>query len=119
MGYTPWHMKRRVVEMPPAQEPRETNPFSAALLAAELGGPSYRLDLHGLNEDQAIDQLERAVFRLRKPDENVLKIIHGRGGQKLHDAVHEWLAAHPQDVALYQDASKLSQAGGVTYAVLY
>lgn len=100
-------------------EPTELNPHEASFFAAELGGDIPELDLHGLSVEEALCKLETFVYRKHPRGTEALKIIHGRGRQKLHAAVQDWLKNHKDCIAYYRDSHDPSQQGAVTYAALY
>ncbi|MBP9868960.1 Smr/MutS family protein [Patescibacteria group bacterium] len=89
----------------------------AALFGAELGSGVPEIDLHGLSVHEALRELDTFIYQ-RYYAGTALRIIHGRGSQKLRNAVHDWLKKHPKDIAGYRDSRNPSEAGGVTVAVL-
>lgn len=90
----------------------------AAIFAAELT-PNYEpaLDLHGLSVDAAKHELEEAINHAFMRREGVLKIIHGRGQEKLKFLVEKALKTHPV-VDGWRGATDMPSIGAVTYAVL-
>jgi DNA-nicking Smr family endonuclease len=104
-------MKERPSPPPP-------NPFEAAIFASELGSDVPEIDLHGLSVDDIDRELGAFFYRIHPPGTEALKIIHGRGTQKLRNTVHDWLKKHPDIVAYYRDSTIPSQQGGVTLVAL-
>lgn len=111
-------MKRRRVPTSRASEPLPTNPYEAAILGAELGTPVPEIDLHGLSIADAIREIDIFLHQHHPKGLVILKIIHGRGEQKLHDNIHAWLHKHHTQIAYFRDAQAPQQHGGVTYVVL-
>ncbi|MEO5927948.1 MAG: Smr/MutS family protein [Patescibacteria group bacterium] len=90
----------------------------AAMFAAELD-PNYEptIDLHGSSVDEARHDLESFLnhtFMHRAP---AVKIIHGRGQEKLKHLVETTLKTHPL-VDAWRGATDMAGIGAVTYAVL-
>lgn len=88
----------------------------ALIFAAELGDAPH-VDLHGLSEHEAIRELDAALDRAFMRRERVLKIIHGRGTEKLKLAVGKFLKTHSL-VSASRESEHPAQSGAVTYAVL-
>lgn len=88
----------------------------AAIFAAELGA-CPALDLHGhdiLTAEREIDAFIDQAFMRR---EHVVKMIHGRGTQKLQRAVEDCLTRHPL-VDAFRPSQHPAESNAVTYAVL-
>ena len=111
-------MKRRFDAPNQPSKQAEPSPFETAVFAAELGGEVPTVDLHGVTVDDIDHELGAFIYALHPAGTEALKIVHGRGTQKLRNAVHAWLKAHPDIVAYYRDAESPSQQGGVTYVAL-
>ena len=111
-------MKRRTSEAPTSREPAPTSPHETAILAAELGSSVPTIDLHGDSADDAIYRLGNFIYSNHPLGTEVLKIIHGRGTQKLRRAIHEWLKSQ-KDILYFRDAEAPGQQGGVTYVVIH
>jgi DNA-nicking Smr family endonuclease len=88
----------------------------AAIFSAELGD-SVSVDLHGLDIESALRELDAFLHHEFMNETEVVKIIHGRGEQKLKNAVEKFLSTHGV-VEYYRGSNSPSQAGAVTYAVL-
>lgn len=90
----------------------------AAIFAAELT-PNYEpaVDLHGRSVEEAKHELEEALNRAFMRREGVLKIIHGRGQEKLKFLVEKTLKTHPI-VEGWRGATDMPSVGAVTYASL-
>lgn len=90
----------------------------AAMFAAELD-PNYEpaLDLHGLSVDLAKHELEAFLNHAFMRRTLAVKIIHGRGQDKLKMLVEKTLKTHPI-VDAWRGASDMRGAGAVTYAAL-
>ncbi len=101
----------------PKQEPESHNPTESAIIAAELGGLVPTIDLHGFSADQALHVMENFLFA-RHPAGEALRIIHGRGKQKLRGAIHKWLKNNANHIAYFRDSNKPGEQGGVTYVVM-
>ena len=114
-----YEMKRRFEGPKPPSEPAQTNPYETAIFAAELGGDVPTIDLHGMHLDDIDRELGHFVYAKHPPGTEALKIVHGRGTQKLRKAVHDWLKKHPDVVAYFRDAAAASQQGGVTFVALF
>ena len=88
----------------------------AAVFAAELG-ESVSLDLHGMPVDDAVRELDAFLNHEIMTGTDVVKIIHGRGEERLRRAVEKYLKANPL-VEYSRGSQAPAQAGAVTYAVL-
>lgn len=100
--------------MEPAQTP---SGHEATVFGAELGGPCVSVDLHGMTVEEAMNELDTVLDREFMAGTEVVKIIHGRGEQKLRRAVEGLLSKH-QLVEFWRGSNAPTQAGAVTYAVL-
>lgn len=109
-------MKRRVVDLP-ALEPKPTSEYEVTILAAELGTEVPEVDLHGQSIAEAIREVEFLIYSNHPPGTEVVKIIHGRGEQRLRNAIHAWLK-QKKDIPYFRDAQGQGQQGGVTFVVL-
>ncbi|GEM_PF-574137 len=105
----------------PSEMPPSSDPVEIAMFAAELGGSAPELDLHGLPPDEAVRELDMFVNLefAGKPrrDLKVIKIVHGRGGGVLRNAVMKFLKTCPF-VKRFRDAQDPAQTNGVIYAAL-
>ncbi len=90
--------------------------YSSALFAAELGEVPT-LDLHGEFADNVRYTLDDFIQREVQYGSEAVKIIHGLGSGKLHDAVHKLLRTHKL-VAAFRDSGNPREAGGATVVAL-
>ncbi len=114
-------------EKPKQSTPDETNaseatlldPHESAMFAAELGG-APEVDLHGLDVNLALNELDAFLHSelMRKTD--AIRVIHGRGEQKLRAAIWKWLDEMKKKdlVAAYRDTRNPGQQGAVTLVAL-
>jgi Mismatch repair ATPase (MutS family) len=91
--------------------------LDALFFSAELGG-APELDLHGMNSDIAIGELDYFLNRQWHHKEPIIKIIHGRGSGILRQAIHTWLKQHKKLILAFRDSTQLDEAGAVTYIAL-
>ncbi len=110
-------MKRRPVEAPSSREPKRSAPYEAAIFAAELGADVPTIDLHGDSFEDARYEVGNFLYRNHPPGTEVLRIIHGKGTQILHDKLHTWLKKQ-KGVIHVRNAEAPGQQGGVTYVVM-
>lgn len=88
------------------------------IFAAELG-ETPSVDLHGMRVDEALQALDLFIDREFMRGSEAVKVIHGRGSEKLQRAVRGWLSTEHTRVAGFRDASSHGQQGGVTYVALH
>ena len=96
------------------------DPFEAAIFAAELGG-AESVDLHGMTWNEAKSELDRFLHRALMAGEEVVKIVHGRGDQKLRTSIVAWLK-EPAQASLIEKARNSQNAheqNGVIYVALH
>ncbi|MFH1077931.1 MAG: Smr/MutS family protein [Patescibacteria group bacterium] len=105
-----------MLERPTAQA-ESPSEHEAAVFGAELGGECASVDLHGIRVQEAVETLDALIDKEFMSGTEVVKIIHGRGEQKLRRAVEEHLSKH-QLVEFWRGSNAPTQAGAVTYAVL-
>ncbi len=89
-----------------------------AMFAAELG-EAPEIDLHGMSIDEAIRVADFFIDREFVAGSEAIKIIHGRGTEKLRNAIHQFLKKDKVRVASFRDAEGMGQQGGVTLVALY
>jgi DNA-nicking Smr family endonuclease len=83
----------------------------------------YELDLHGLSQAAARDQLVTFLARSRDAGARCVRIIHGKGyrsgsrGPILKIAVDSWLRRH-SDVLAFTSARALDGGTGAVYVLL-
>lgn len=109
-------MKKPQSEKPP-NEPRLTDPYESALFAAELGA-APEIDLHGETVDSALARVDAFLDHEFYAGTEAVKIIHGRGGGALRQAVRDYLKKQTHLVAAFRDAQSPGQLGGVTLVAL-
>jgi dsDNA-specific endonuclease/ATPase MutS2 len=66
-----------------APEPSSASPAGA--------GVRREIDLHGLTVEQALARAEEALNDALLADAPELRLIHGRSGGRIRDALHAWL----------------------------
>ncbi|MBU1348441.1 Smr/MutS family protein [Patescibacteria group bacterium] len=101
----------------PTEPMQELSEHEAAVFGAELGGECASVDLHGMTIREATDALDASLDTEFMAGTEVVKIIHGRGEQKLRKAVEALLSTH-QLVEYWRGSNAPTQAGAVTYAAL-
>jgi DNA-nicking Smr family endonuclease len=88
-----------------------------------LYGIEDELDLHGLNQSAARDQLGEFLARSREAGRRCVRIIHGKGyrsgarGPVLKTAVNLWLRRH-MDVMAFVSARAIDGGTGAVYVLL-
>ena len=75
------------------------------------------VDLHGMDKDVAMDELEKFIQASFMKGENTIKIIHGRGEGILSEAVREKLKDHSL-VDSFEPSVFPDELGAVTFAEL-
>ncbi|WP_375058161.1 endonuclease SmrB [Zobellella sp. DQSA1] len=64
--------------------------------------PDLFLDLHGLTQDQAKEELSALLLAARRQHTRCVSIMHGHGKHILKQRLPMWLAQHPQVLAFHQ-----------------
>ncbi|MBL1377570.1 endonuclease SmrB [Zobellella iuensis] len=64
--------------------------------------PDLFLDLHGLTQDQAKEELSALLLAARRRHTRCVSIMHGHGKHILKQRLPMWLAQHPQVLAFHQ-----------------
>jgi DNA mismatch repair protein MutS2 len=100
----------------PSEPRRDTSAHETTIFAAELGETVF-VDLHGMSVDEARDELDKFLDTEFMNGTEVVKIVHGRGEQKLRKMVENHLAKHKL-VEYHRGSQSPSQQGAVTFAVL-
>ncbi|MBI4179598.1 Smr/MutS family protein [bacterium] len=72
---------------------------------------SPQVDLHGLNVEDALSELERAIENALAAGRNKLLVIHGKGSGVLRQAVWEWLRHDPRVSRFALDYATLDGTG--------
>jgi len=81
------------------------------------------LDLHGLNQTAARDQLAEFIARSRNSGRRCVRVVHGKGyrsgarGPVLKTAVNLWLRRH-MDVMAFTSARMIDGGTGAVYVLL-
>ena len=109
------HSDKKITSTEPI---RSSSPWEIALFAAELGTVP-ELDLHNMTPDEARYAADRFIDQQFCAGAEAIKIIHGRGTQRLRQVVLTILREDRVRVAAFRDASSTSQQGGVTYVALH
>ncbi len=77
---------------------------SSAFLSAEIDPAIPVIDLHSTDSiSEALEKMERELFRLHIQRVRYCKVVHGIGSGLLADAVHRVLNKHPL-VQAHQEA---------------
>ncbi|MCI0479405.1 Smr/MutS family protein [Candidatus Uhrbacteria bacterium] len=101
----------------PTEPVRTLSRHEAAVFGAELGGPCASVDLHGMSVAEALVELDAVLDREFMSCTEVVKIVHGRGGQKLRKAVETAISKHPL-VEYWRGSEAPAHAAAVTFAAL-
>lgn len=64
--------------------------------------PDFFLDLHGLTQEQAKEELSALLLAARRQHVRCVSIMHGHGKHVLKQRLPMWLAQHPQVLAFHQ-----------------
>ncbi|MFP2768158.1 endonuclease SmrB [Oceanisphaera sp. KMM 10153] len=64
--------------------------------------PELFLDLHGLTQEQAKEELSALLIAARRQHVNCVAIMHGHGKHILKQRLPMWLVQHPQVLAFHQ-----------------
>lgn len=87
------------------------------LFAAEFGGYASEIDLHGMDPQSAMHELDIFLHAAYVHGDDVVKVIHGRGTGKMRETVKKFLRDQ-SIVETSRDAYHMSESSGVTYVVL-
>jgi len=111
-------MRKNIPDKPKIEEDSGVE-FESAIFAAELG-EAPEIDLHGETVDAALHDLDRFLHQELMRGSEVIRIIHGRGNQILHKAIHVWLEKQKKLdlVSYFRDAQNPREQNAVTYAAL-
>jgi DNA mismatch repair protein MutS2 len=71
------------------------SPRTASMSAASAAGTAREVDLHGLTVEEALARSERALNEALLADIGELRLIHGKSGGRIRDALHRWLSTMP------------------------
>lgn len=76
--------------------------FEAKNLRRGMYAPDLILDLHGLDQQQAKQEIAALLFACQKEHAQCVCIVHGLGGRILKNKVPHWLVQHPDVIAFHQ-----------------
>lgn len=96
----------------------EQKEYEILAFAAELGGSSPEIDLHGMHAHEAGIETDTWLHRQFAAGEKAVRILHGRGDGSLRCAVHELLENHLL-VAFFKDADDPKFVAGLTVVVFH
>ena len=104
------------IEPPP--DPNQD--FEVALFAAEIGDVPT-IDLHGNTVTHALARVDEFIHHELMQGSESVKIIHGRGGGWLRDAIQKYLAKLQQQglVALYRGSTIPPEQNAVMLVALH
>jgi DNA mismatch repair protein MutS2 len=87
------------------------------IFGAEMSGNAPSIDLHGLDTDAGVHELDLFLHSAFMRSDDVVKIIHGRGTGKMREAIHKFLSSQ-ELVEQFRDSHNPAEMAGVTYVVL-
>ncbi|MGB5854672.1 MAG: endonuclease SmrB [Oceanisphaera sp.] len=64
--------------------------------------PEFFLDLHGLTQEQAKDELSALLLAAKRQHVQCVSVMHGHGKHILKRKLPMWLVQHPQVLAFHQ-----------------
>lgn len=76
--------------------------FEAKNLRRGQYAPDLILDLHGLDQHTAKQEIAALLFACQKEHARCVCIVHGKGARILKNKVPHWLVQHPDVVAFHQ-----------------
>jgi len=76
--------------------------FEAKNLRRGVYAPELILDLHGLDQHQAKQEIAALLFACQKEHAQCVCIVHGLGTKILKNKVPHWLVQHPDVIAFHQ-----------------
>lgn len=80
----------------------DVDSFEAKNLRRSVYSPDLILDLHGLNQQQAKQEIAALLYACQKEHAQCVCIIHGLGSSVLKNKVPHWLVQHPDVMAFHQ-----------------
>ena len=80
----------------------DVNSFEAKNLRRSVYTPDLILDLHGLDQHQAKQEIAALLYACQKEHAQCVCIIHGLGSRILKNKVPHWLVQHPDVMAFHQ-----------------
>jgi len=87
--------------------------FEAKNLRRGMYAPDLILDLHGLDQNQAKQEIAALLFACQKEHAQCVCIVHGLGGKILKNKVPHWLVQHPDVIAFHQAPLEWGGAGAL------
>lgn len=93
------------------------NTSESKLFAAEFGGYASEIDLHGMDPQSAMHELDVFLHAAYAHGDDVVKVIHGRGTGIMREAVKKFLRDQ-SIVETFRDAYHMTESSGVTYVVM-
>ncbi|MCS3455919.1 DNA-nicking Smr family endonuclease [Aeromonas sp. BIGb0405] len=80
----------------------DVSKFELKKLKRGLYPPEIYLDLHGMNQNQAKQELAALLSLCQKENIHVASVMHGIGKHILKQRIPNWLAQHPHVQAFHQ-----------------
>jgi len=80
----------------------DVDSFEAKNLRRSVYSPDLILDLHGLDQQQAKQEIAALLYACQKEHAQCVCIIHGLGSRVLKNKVPHWLVQHPDVMAFHQ-----------------
>ena len=80
----------------------DVDSFEAKNLRRGVYSPDLILDLHGLDQQQAKQEIAALLYACQKEHAQCVCIIHGLGSKVLKNKVPHWLVQHPDVMAFHQ-----------------
>ena len=80
----------------------DVDSFEAKNLRRSVYSPDLILDLHGLDQHQAKQEIAALLYACQKEHAQCVCIIHGLGSRILKNKVPHWLVQHPDVMAFHQ-----------------
>jgi DNA-nicking Smr family endonuclease len=80
----------------------DVDSFEAKNLRRSVYKPDLILDLHGLDQHQAKQEIAALLYACQKEHAQCVCIIHGLGSRVLKNKVPHWLVQHPDVMAFHQ-----------------
>lgn len=80
----------------------DVDSFEAKNLRRGVYTPDLILDLHGLDQRQAKQEIAALLYACQKEHAQCICIVHGLGSKVLKNKVPHWLVQHPDVMAFHQ-----------------
>jgi len=80
----------------------DVDSFEAKNLRRSVYRPDLILDLHGLDQHQAKQEIAALLYACQKEHAQCVCIVHGLGSKVLKNKVPHWLVQHPDVMAFHQ-----------------